>query len=355
MSSVYVIAEAGVNHNGRRDLAFELIDAAASAGADAVKFQTFDAKKLASTIAPKARYQTQSTGSEESQLEMLKALELPRSWHVDLKTHAQSKKIEFLSTAFDLDSLEFLQQLGVQKYKIPSGELINASLMWHFAQTGKDLIVSTGMATLGEVEFGLAVLAHGFNSDSEPATVDEVWRGWSNQEWRESVKKRVILLHCTSQYPTPLSEVNLRAMDVLSTSFGTPVGYSDHTEGTLVPVMAVARGAKVVEKHFTLDRSFPGPDHAASLEPDELNSMVQQIRQIEVALGSGVKAPQPSEWDTRLAVRQQVVAARDIIAGATIRREDLTTSRCGAGISASELWNLIGTKARADKKMGEPL
>lgn len=342
---VYVIAEAGVNHNGQRERAFALVEQAAAAGADAVKFQTFDAARLASRQAPKAAYQKQSTDAAESQLDMLRKLELPHAWHAELQAHARTRGIEFLSTAFDANSLDFLCDLGMPLFKVPSGELVNAPLLWQFARTGRPLIVSTGMATLSEVEQGLAVIAHAFNAEGEPAGMDEVWQGWSRKAWRDSLHGRVTLLHCTSQYPTPPHEVNLRAMDTLASAFGLPVGYSDHTEGTLIPVAAVARGATVIEKHFTLDRSLPGPDHKASLEPGDLAQMVRDIRALQQAMGDGAKSPQPSELDTRKAARQQVVAARDIAAGVAFRRVDLTTARCGRGLAPSALWGLVGQNA----------
>lgn len=342
---VYVIAEAGVNHNGQRDLAFALVDAAAEAGADAVKFQTFDAQKLASKSAPKAAYQMHSTDAAESQLAMLRKLELPREWHRELQAHARQKDIEFLSTAFDADSLAFLVELGMPLFKVPSGELTNGPLLWQFARAGKPLVLSTGMATLAEVEQGLAIVAHALNADAEPASMDEVWRGWSRADYRDSLRGHVTLLHCTSQYPTSFAEVNLRGMDTLAFAFGLDVGYSDHTEGILIPVAAVARGAKIIEKHFTLDRGLPGPDHKASLEADELAQMVRDIRALQVALGDGSKSPQPSEWDTRQAARQQVVAVRDIAAGTVLARDDLTTARCGRGLPPTALWGLVGQTA----------
>lgn len=341
---VYIIAEAGVNHNGQRDLAFALVDAAAEAGADAVKFQTFDAAKLASKSAPKAAYQKQSTDAAESQLAMLRKLELPREWHSGLQAHARQKGIEFLSTAFDTDSLAFLVDLGMPLFKIPSGELTNGPLLWQFARSGKPLVLSTGMATLSEVEQGLAIVAHALSAEAEPASIDDVWRSWSRADWRARLHGHVTLLHCTSQYPTPFAEVNLRGMDTLAQAFGLSVGYSDHTEGILIPVAAVARGAKIIEKHFTLDRSLPGPDHKASLEPAELTQMVRDIRALQAALGDGGKTPQPSEWDTRQAARQQVVAARDIAAGSVLARADLSTARCGSGLPPTALWGLVGQR-----------
>jgi len=352
---VYVIAEAGVNHNGRRELALQLVEAAAAAGADAVKFQTFSAARLASAQAPKAAYQQRSTGVAESQLEMLRKLELPLDWHAELQAFARARGVEFLSTAFDADSLDFLQQLGLPLYKIPSGEITNGPLLWRFARTGQPLVLSTGMATLSEVEQALAILAHGMHAEAEPRGLDAVWQGWSRPEWQARVRERVTLLHCTSQYPTPPHEVNLRAMDTLAAAFGLRVGYSDHTEGALVPIAAVARGATLVEKHFTLDRTLPGPDHAASLEPRELARMVADIRALSQVLGSGVKAPQPSEWDTRRAARQQVVAARDIAAHATLAREDLTTARSGGGLPAAALWDCVGRRAGRGYAAGEAI
>lgn len=355
MNPVYVIAEAGVNHNGDFALARELVDRAADAGADAVKFQTFDAKKLASRTAPKAGYQKQTTEAAESQLDMLRKLELPREWHHELRDRAQSRGMQFLSTAFDPDSLDFLESLGMPFYKVPSGEITNGPLLWKFARQRKPLVVSTGMATLSEVEQALAVIAHAFNVDEEPRHVDEVWKGWSRVEWRRSLQGRVTLLHCTSQYPTPMHEVNLVALDTLRHAFGLPVGYSDHTEGVLIPVAAVARGAVLIEKHFTLDRTMPGPDHRASLEPDELSRMVREIRSIEVAFGDGAKCPQVSEWDTRKAARQQVIVTRDIRQGECFTRQDLSTARNGSGLPPSALWGLVGQPALRDYAAAEPL
>lgn len=353
---VYVIAEAGVNHNGSLELARQLVSAAAAAGADAVKFQTFDAKKLARASAPKADYQKRTTDQAESQLAMLSKLELPREWHAELKAHAKAQGIEFLSTAFDLGSLDFLAGLDMPFFKVPSGELTNGPLLWRFARLGKPLVVSTGMATLSEVEQALAVISHAFNAEGEPADLDEVWEGWTRPEWRRSLQGRVTVLHCTSQYPTPMDEVNLLAMDTLAHAFGLPVGYSDHTEGILIPVAAVARGAVLVEKHFTLDRAMPGPDHLASLEPGELAQMVRDIRALAVALGGRAKSPQPSEWKTRKAARQHVVAARDIAAGAVLSRDDLTTARSGGGgLPATALWGLIGVAAVQAYAAGEPI
>lgn len=352
---VYVIAEAGVNHNGQRDMALALVEAAAASGADAVKFQTFDAVKLASKSAPKAAYQVTNTDNAESQLAMLKRLELPKEWHQDIQRHARDLGIEFLSTAFDAESLDFLCRLDMPFFKVPSGELTNGPLLWQFARTQKPLVLSTGMATLSEVEQGLAIVAHALVHEREPENMDEVWRSWSVAENRHKLLGHVTLLHCTSQYPTPWSEVNLKAMDTLANAFGLEVGYSDHTEGALVSIAAVARGAKVIEKHFTLDRTLPGPDHKASLEPNELKGMINDIRALEQAIGSACKAPQASEWDTRKAARQQVVASRQIAKGTVLSREDLTTARSGGGVPAVELWSLVGKVSPREYAVGEAL
>lgn len=352
MQNVYVIAEAGVNHNGDLELAHRLVDCAADAGADAVKFQTFVAEKLATGAVHKASYQQRTTDAQESQLEMLRKLELPREWHWELRAHARDRGIEFLSTAFDAGSLTFLEELGMPFYKVPSGELTNGPLLWQFARQGRPLVVSTGMATMSEVEQALAVIAHAFNAGTEPTDLAEIWRGWGRPEWRASLQDRVTLLHCTSQYPTPMNEVNLKAMDTLK-AFGLPVGYSDHTEGILIPIAAVARGATFIEKHFTLDRHMPGPDHKASLEAAELSLMIRQIRDLQQAMGDGVKCPQPSEWNTRQAARQHVVAARNIAAGIVLTREDLTTTRSGGGLPATDLWGLVGKIASKGYGAGE--
>lgn len=351
--SVYIIAEAGVNHNGDRDLAVQLIDAAADAGADAVKFQTFKASKLASKHVAKANYQKSTTDETESQHDMLLKLELPEAWHGELQAHARQRGIEFLSTAFDEESLRFLESLNLPIYKVPSGELTNAPLLWQFARTGKPLIMSTGMATLAEVEEGLAVVAHALHASSAPASMADVWQCWSNPQARAKLQGHVTLLHCTSQYPTPWIEVNLRAMDTLAAAFGLDIGYSDHTHGTVISIAAVARGAKVIEKHFTLDRTLPGPDHQASLEVDELTRMISDIRALELALGDGVKAPQASEWDTRRVARQSLVTATQLPAGKRIEPGDLTTARTGGGLAPNAFWELLGTVNRNAHAAGE--
>jgi N-acetylneuraminate synthase len=352
---VYIIAEAGVNHNGCLNLALELVDCAASAGADAVKFQTFNAEKLVTTTAPTAAYQEHNGAAGDGQLAMLKDLELPHSWHHTLKCRAAKKGIAFLSTAFEKESLDFLAGLDLPFFKVPSGELTNAPLLWEFARLGKDLVVSTGMATLSDVEFALAVIAHARTHQSQPTSSVDIWQSWSQPDVRAKVNNGVTLLHCTSQYPTPMDQVNLNAMDTLRDAFGLPVGYSDHTQGILVPVAAVARGATIIEKHFTISRALPGPDHAASLEPGELKQMVHDIRALRTCFGTGYKSPQPNEWNTREAARKHIIAAQDIPAGDTFNVCNLTCARANAGADPSKYWDLLGTQSMRAFTKGDPI
>lgn len=350
---VRIIAEAGVNHNGNREMAFELVKVAADAGADAVKFQTFNAERLAALTAPKAKYQQTTTDAFETQLAMLKKLELPTAWHAELQQYATDLGVTFISTAFDLQSLAFLQTLDLPYYKIPSGEITNGPLLLAFAQTGKELIISTGMATLSEIEQALAIVAFGYAHKAEPESLDQVWRYWSGPGIQASLSGRVSLLHCTSQYPTPMEEVNLKAMGTLANTFGLPVGYSDHTQGLVIPTAAVALGATIIEKHFTLDRTLPGPDHNASLEPGELTELVNNVRSVELALGDGIKKPQPSEWDTRKAARQQVIFSESVEEGEIIQRNALSTARCGRGASPMTLWDMVGKPAPQAYQKGD--
>lgn len=355
MSRTFIIAEAGVNHNGDADLAFALIDAAAQSGADAVKFQTFQADLLATRQTPKAQYQKELTGASESQWQMLKRLELPQSLHQSLKEYAEESGLEFMSTGFDLPSTEFLLSLKLKRYKVPSGELTNAPLLWLTARSGKPLILSTGMATLGEIELALAVVAHASRAKAAPCGLKEIWQHWSDPLAQQNLKKQVTLLHCTSQYPCPDEQVNLAAMTTLAHSFQLPVGYSDHSDGLLVPVAAVARGATVIEKHFTLDRNLPGPDHKASLTPDELKEMVKQIRRVELLLGSGIKAPQAMELETQQVVRQRLVAKTVIAAGQIFTPENLSSARSSSGTAAIHYWDLLGQKATRTYQIMDPV
>lgn len=329
MKKIFIIAEAGVNHNGSLEMALKLIDAAAEAKADAVKFQTFSAADLVTPTAAKANYQTKNLKNASlTQFEMLQKLELSESDLLTLKKHADQKGILFLSTPFDARSAERLVNL-VPLFKISSGDLTNIPLLENVASKGKPLILSTGMATLEEVRCALEVVAK-YNQD-------------------------ITLLHCTTNYPCPAPEVNLKAMLTLQKEFNRPVGYSDHTEGIDIPVAAAALGACVIEKHFTLDKTLPGPDHVASLNPQELKAMVQAIRRVEEALGDGEKKPQASELETRKAARRSIVFASDLKAGHVLSKEDLALKRPGTGLSPGHLEEVIGRRLNRDVKIHEEL
>lgn len=317
----FVIAEAGVNHNGELRLAMELVDIASNAGADAVKFQTFDAERLVTRDAPKAEYQASATGENESQYDMLHRLELSFDDHRALVKRCSERGILFLSTPFDEESADMLDALDVCAYKTPSGELTNLPYLQHIARNGKPMIVSTGMATLGEVEEAMASI--------------------------ESVGgSQVALLHCVSNYPADPATVNLRAMDTLSKAFGVPTGYSDHTSGLEIAFASVALGAAVIEKHFTIDRTMPGPDHRASLEPEELVALVHGIRSIESSLGDGRKSPSVKELDTARVARKSLVLARDVAAGALLCDADILIKRPGTGIAPKFRLQVVGREAR---------
>lgn len=323
--SVFIIAEAGVNHNGCLQRAFELVDAAKAANADAVKFQIAVPELVAAASAEKAQYQKDTTGETQSQLDMLKNLLLPLEDFYKIKQYAISRDILFFATAFDTPSLDYLNQLKVPLLKIPSGEITNIPLLRKIASFGLPTILSSGMSSLGDIEQALFVL---------------------NESGLQSDKIR--LMHCTSQYPTPLDEVNLRAIHTLRSAFCLPVGYSDHTNGISVPLAAVALGATLIEKHLTLSCLLPGPDHRASLEPHEFLNMVTGIREVEKSLGSSRKKPSPSELDTMKVARRSLVAKTKIRLGEIFTVDNLTTKRPGTGICASEWDNYIGTKAIKD-------
>ena len=354
---VFVIAEAGVNHNGSLDMALDLIDEAAKAGADAVKFQTFRSEKVISLNAAKADYQKKNTGSDESQLDMVRKLELSRGEHRHLVAHCRRAGILFLSTPFDVASLRFLARgLRVPQLKIPSGEVTNAPLLLEFALTGLPLVLSTGMSTLGEVEEALGVLAYGFlrGRRGAPSRADFL-AAFSDPKGQALLRRRVTLLHCTTEYPAPFADVNLRAMDTLSAAFGLPVGYSDHTPGIAIPIAAAARGAVLVEKHFTLDRTLPGPDHRASLEPAELAAMIAGIRQVSAALGSPRKAPAPSELKNIPIARRSLVAGRRVAKGARFTAANLDFKRPGGGVSPMRYWEWLGRRADRAYAPDEPI
>ena len=324
-SRTLIIAEAGVNHNGDLALARQLIDVAAVAGADLVKFQTFTADRLATRTAQKADYQNRTTTSTESQHEMLSRLELTDAMHHELIAHCAMRKIGFFSTGFDIESVDLLVRHGQNHFKIPSGEITNLPYLRHIGRLGKSVILSTGMANLGEIE----------------AAIDAL-------EAAGTPRAMLTVLHCTTEYPTPMAEVNLRAMLSIHAAFGVAVGYSDHTQGIEVAIAAVAMGATVIEKHFTLDRNLPGPDHKASLEPAELNALVAAIRNIEVALGDGIKRLTTSEARNRPVVRKSLVASRAIKSGALFTAENVTAKRPATGISPMRWDEVIGQTALRD-------
>ena len=348
-SHVLVIAEAGVNHNGSVEVGCSLVDAAADAGADAVKFQTFRADRLVSRSAPKAPYQTRTTDEGESQFDMLRKLEIDAAFHQALIARCRQRGIEFLSTAFDEESLALLvDAFDVGRLKIPSGELTNGPLLLRAAGYGRPIILSTGMGTLEEVEVALGVLAFGYTrADALPGR-ETFAAALASAAGREAVEEKVALLHCTTEYPTPTRDINLAAMGTLRDAFGLSVGLSDHSEGWIVAVAAVACGARIVEKHLTLDRSMPGPDHQASIEPEEFARMVSEIRRVETAIGSGDKTPRPSEQKNLPIARKSLVALRAIAAGDKFCSDNLGSKRPGVGRSPMEYWDLLGARARRE-------
>ncbi|MDE6386378.1 MAG: N-acetylneuraminate synthase [Lachnospiraceae bacterium] len=320
MEHIFIIAEAGDNHNGSLDLAFQLVDKAAQAGADCVKFQTFVTEEVISKRAEKAQYQKESTGADESQYEMVKKLELTFDNFRQLQQYAKKKGLMFLSTPFDIPSVDFLESIEVPYFKIPSGEITNLPYLIRIAQTGRDIILSTGMAEMEEIEAAVKVL-------------------------REHGAGEISLLHCNTEYPTPMEDVNLRAMLTLKEKFGVRVGYSDHTKGIEVPIAAAALGAEIIEKHFTLDHNMEGPDHKASLEPDELKAMVAGIRNIEKALGNGIKTASGSEKKNIDIARKSIVARRRIAKGEILSEDNLAVKRPGGGISPMKWYEVLGTRA----------
>lgn len=348
MSAVLIIAEAGVNHNGSLERALAMVDAAAAAGADVVKFQTFRAGEVISRKAPKAQYQVASTGSAESQLEMVRKLELTEADHRALLARARQRGITFLSTPFDLPSVRFLaRELALPTLKIGSGEITNAPLLLEAARAKPRVILSTGMSTLAEVAAALGVLAFGFTAPADARPEREAFQAaFASEAGKAALRDRVSLLHCTTEYPAPDAEANLRAMATLEREFGLPVGLSDHSTGGHIAIAAAALGARIIEKHFTLDRGLPGPDHAASLEPAELAGLVKAIRSVEAALGDGIKRPTPSEAKNLPIARKSLVAARAIRAGETFSTANLTTKRPGDGRSPFDYWSLLGTSAK---------
>ena len=337
MNRTFIIAEAGVNHNGSIDIAKKLIDVAVGAGADAVKFQTFKADKVVTATASKAKYQIENTGTDETQFEMLKRLELSIDAHKELFSYCNKKNIIFMSTPFDEGSADMLDNLGMTIFKIPSGEITNKPLIQHIARKKKPIIFSTGMSYLGEVEKAINWIME----------VDEWKSKWENEG---NPTCPLTLLHCVSNYPAEVGDSNLLAMKTMEKSFGLPVGYSDHTLGIEIPIAAVALGAKVLEKHFTLDRNMEGPDHKASLEPDELKAMVKAIRNVEKAIGNGIKKPSKNEEEIKNIARRSLVASRHIKAGETVSLNDISIKRPGIGIAPELIEQIINKVAKIDIK-----
>ncbi len=345
-----IIAEAGVNHNGNEELAIELINVAKESGADIVKFQTFKSKNCISINADQAEYQVKNTRIKESQLAMVQKLELSYEVHRRLIKHCNNIGIEFLSTAFDHESLDFLiNDLKLSRLKVPSGEITNAPLVLAHARTKCDIILSTGMATLSDIEKTLGVIAFGYTASLDRApTEDAFFNAYFSVAGQKALQDKVTILHCTTEYPAPLQDINLNAMDTIQQAFKLPIGYSDHSEGILVPIAAVAKGATIIEKHFTLDKKMEGPDHVASLSPSELKAMVKAIRSIEECLGDGLKGPRPSEMKNINIARKSIVAKKEIRNGEVFSEGNIMIKRPGNGMSPYKYWNLINKIATKD-------
>jgi len=348
MISTLIIAEAGVNHNGSEELALTLVDAAVDAGVDIIKFQTFKASELVTADAKQADYQIKNTENIQSQLSMLEALELSFDSYKTIMAYCKSKDIEFLSTAFDSLSLKFLiDDLGISRLKIPSGEITNLPFILEHALTGCDVILSTGMSTLEEIELALATLAFGYmniGQEIEP-TNEKFMKVFHSQIGQEKLHQKVTLLHCTTEYPAPFDQVNLKAMEVMANKFSLPVGYSDHTKGISVSMAAVALGACVIEKHFTLDKNMEGPDHKASIEPNELKLMVQSIREIDFSLGKAIKTTSECEVKNLAVARKSIVAKKNIAKGEKLTEANLAIKRPGSGLSPHHYYQILGSKA----------
>jgi N-acetylneuraminate synthase len=345
----FIIAEAGVNHDGAIATAKDLIDVAADAGADAVKFQTFRAEELVAASAPQADYQRKNIGHAEAQIDMIRRLELSADQFRELAQHCKQRRILFMSTPFDRVSLDLLvHKIDVDRLKFSSGDITNAPLLLHGARSGRPIILSTGMSTLADIENALGVIAWGYANPSGTPDSAQLGAAYASESGRAALTGNVTLLHCTSEYPAPINDINLRAMDTLARTFGLPVGLSDHSSGVAVSVAAVALGATVIEKHFTLDRNRSGPDHRASLEPAELHRLVAEIRAVEQALGSGIKEVTASEQKNVAVGRRSVVAKQPIKAGETFTESNLTVKRPGTGISPMHFWDCLGRPAKRD-------
>ncbi len=355
LDRVYFIAEAGVNHEGCLDTAISLVDIAAEAGADAVKFQTFNAEKLASPTVNKVSYQIKNTKKSGSQLDMLRKLELSKFEHKELFKHAEKRGIEFLSSPFDFQSMKFLVELGVQKIKIASGEMFNGPLIWQATKFGVPLIISTGMSEVTDIKRCLSYVCHALEHNTFPESRAELENAFIKNIEQLRNEQRIVLLHCNSMYPTPMGDVNLRVMNGLAREFALPVGYSDHTLGDEVGVAAVSLGARIIEKHFTLDRTKEGPDHLVSLEPSDLNVMIKKIRNVETALGSEAKYPTKLESEQKKSIVQRIIAAKPIRKGAKIEAHMLASTRSALGTPIDNIFGVIGRAAKKAYKVGEPI
>lgn len=355
-ASTLIIAEAGVNHNGDLAMALELVDKAAEAGADYVKFQTFKAEKLASASAKKAIYQTRATDGAESQLVMLQRLELSLEKHYAIMARCVERGVRFLSTPFDLDSLALLtKDFALREIKLGSGELTNAPLLLAAGRSGVRIILSTGMGSLSEVEEALGVLAFAMCRKGQPKSRADFAQVLLDPTVWSVLAERVMLLHCTTEYPAAVEDTNLNAMETMRRAFGLKVGYSDHTVGEAVSLAAVALGACALEKHFTLDRTLPGPDHAASLEPEELTQLIRGVRSVERALGTGIKQPSAAEVANRAVVRKSLLAARDLPEGKVLTLDEIVVQRPGDGVSPMALWDTVGSVTHRALAEGEAL
>jgi len=345
----FVIAEAGVNHNGSLEMAKQLVDAAIQAEADAVKFQTFRTESIVSRLAGKANYQKETTGSDSSQFEMIKALELSEQNQKKLFHYCQEKGIEFLSTPYDFASVDFLiSELNLPTLKIASAEITNGPLLFKAAQSQKSIILSTGMCELSEIETALGVLAFGYISPAATPSIDGFKKAYLSSAGKSALAEKVSLLQCTTEYPASCEDIHLRAMETLRHLFGLPVGYSDHTLGWSIPLAATALGATIIEKHYTLDRNLPGPDHRASLEPYELAEMIRGIRMVEKALGTPEKTCRPCEQKNKPVMRKSLIANEEIKKGAPLTRQNLVVKRPGDGVSPMEYWNYLDKSADKD-------
>ncbi|MCY9692553.1 N-acetylneuraminate synthase [Paenibacillus alginolyticus] len=342
----FIIAEAGVNHNGSLDMAKELVRVASEAGADAVKFQTFKAEKLLSKSTPKATYQLKSTSGDESQYEMIKKLELSEESHFELLDYCKNLNIQFISSPFDLQSARFLAEtLKLDIIKISSGELTNAPMLLYLAQQNKNIILSTGMSTLTDIEDALGVLAFGYSMKEQEPSLKAFRSAYYSEEIYKKLYQRVSILHCTTEYPAPVHEINLNVIPTLKMAFKLNVGFSDHTEGLAAPIASIALGARVIEKHFTLDRNLPGPDHKASVDPSELKKLISEIRNVEKALGDGIKKPFPSEIENIKVARKSLIASKPIKAGELFSEDNIEVKRPGTGKSPLNYWDILGAPA----------